>query len=721
MSLIIAQVHKNHALLVTDTRGCIDDKPVTDDLKKVYALGRGFFSSGPCVAWGDRLFDHLKAAGVTGLNEIVDATKAWAPEAMQEFELKNPEAARLVRDAETTFIVGQDEEGLYAAVLDWSGQDVQVYRSGQVIMGGPPSLADVFPQLQDDYCADLEEVITRLEEGSEGFQLMATAEILLRRAAAFLQDVHTRCGPQGAVGPSLQGVVLLQTAPGFVVPFSLPITQQSSVTSHSAPYQLLVKERFGAVTAYRAYVRAKSLRLGREQGLTGAALEARVADDLRAAVDPETGIATLPEALKYAEVPTMAAPLGSDTFGGAFQEFLNNRVEAKFIAPFVKASVNIFRYVHKSIPGLNLLNREVSEALTRGGEEAAIIHTRSAVAGSIYAFALYQSLAGNLTGRGPGDKELRSLWLKNHQPYSIKVGGKWVSYGRLDPLATPLGLIADLHTVIHEQGTESADADDMVKATVAALFYNMASKSYLSGITQFADAWASNDPHKTERLLRNFAGDLVPQAVASLNPDNVYRDVQSMADQIISRIPGWSTTLDPRFDLFGEPILKVPGLLNRNQILTVKDAGRSVEDDLLTLGRGLSPLSPKIEGGLINLQDRSTFDNGTGKSPYIRMMELIRRPANGDPSLRQAMTELVQSSTWQQASDGTSLFPGGERWIRAAALKTKYESRALRQVMDEYPTLMNAIRAVRRMRGAAITSGESGVQQVEQLFGVTPR
>lgn len=481
-------------------------------------------------------------------------------------------------------------------------------------------------------------------------------------------------------------------------------------------------DEFSRLTAYRAFVRAKSLRLGREQGLSGAALEMRVADDLRAAIDPETGIATLPEALKYAEVPTMAAPLGRDTFGGGLQNFVNNHLEARFIAPFVKASVNIFRYVHKSTPGLNLLNREVREALARGGEEAAIIHTRSAVAGSLYAFGLYQATAGNLTGRGPSDPDLRRLWLKNHQPYSVRVGGKWISYARLDPLAMPLGLISDLNTIIHESDEKAAEPTDMAYATVSALFYNLSSKSYLSGITQFAEAWGSNDPHATARWMQNFAANAaVPQAVNSLNPDGVYRDVQSMSDAIIARIPGWSQTLDPKFDIFGEPVLKTPGLLNRNQILTAKDTGRSVEDDLLTLGHGLSPLSPKIEGGLINLQDRNAFDNGTGKSPFIRMMELVRRPANGDPSLREAMNELVRSPTWQQASDGTSLFPGGERWIRAAALKNKYESRALRQVMDEYPKLMNQIRAVRRMRGAAITSGESGVQDIESLFGTTAR
>lgn len=487
-------------------------------------------------------------------------------------------------------------------------------------------------------------------------------------------------------------------------------------------------DEFSRLTAYRAFVRAKSLRLGREQGLTGAALEERVAEDLRASFDTETGIATLPEALRYAEVPTMAAPLGRETFGGGFQTFVNNHLEARFIAPFVKASVNIFRYVHKSIPGLNLLNREVREALARGGEEAAIIHTRSAVAGSLYAFGLYQASAGNLTGRGPSDPDLRRLWLgntaegKGRQPYSIRVGGKWISYARLDPLAMPLGLMADLSTIIHESDEKAAEPTDMAYATVSALFYNLSSKSYLSGITQFSEAWGSNDPHATARWMQNFAANAaVPQLANSLNPDDVYRDVRSMSDAIISRIPGWSTTLDPRFDIFGEPMMKTPGLLNRNQILTAKDTGRSVEDDLLTLGHGLSPLTPKIEGGLINLQNRNTFDNGTGKSPFIRMMELIRRPAAGGPSLREAMNELVRSSTWQEASDGTSLFPGGERWIRAAALKNKYESRALRQVMDEYPKLMNQIRAVRRMRGAAITSGESGVQQVEQLFGVSPR
>jgi hypothetical protein len=479
-------------------------------------------------------------------------------------------------------------------------------------------------------------------------------------------------------------------------------------------------DEFSRVTAYRAYVRAKSLRIARGQGLTGLALDQRVAQDLRAAFDPATGIATIPEALKYAEVSTMSAPLGRQTLGGGFQTFVNNHLEAKFIAPFVKSSVNIFRYVHKSTPVLNLMSEEVRQTLRRGGEEAAQIHARTALAGSIYGFGVYQAMGGNLTGKGPSDPDLRALWLKNHQPYSLKIGDSWYSYARLDPLAMPLGLIGDLHTVMHELGDKGTEAVDLAYSTVAAMFYNMSSKSYVQGITSFADAWASNDPHATMRWIHNFAGSLgVPQLVASVNPDNVYRDVRSTMDAVISRIPGWSNTLDPRFDMFGDPTLKTPGIVNRNLVVTSKAAGRSVEDDLLEIGKGLSPLNPKIEGGAIDLKDKTAFSNGSNSSPYLRMMALLRNPADGSPSLRKAMTDLVRSQDWKDASDGTALYPGGKRWIMAAAIKEKYEQRALKQTMEEFPKLREAIRQIRRIKGAAISGGELGVREVESLFGAS--
>jgi hypothetical protein len=705
MSLVVAVALPKFAVVMSDTRGCLNGVPVSDELRKIYPLPNGtFLQSGPSVGWAAALYRRLQTTDGT-LDAMIEAAQEWAPKAMRVLETSDPEIARLVRTTQSSIIVGSSSDvGLVVLEMDWLGR-VLTFGPDVSVVAGPSSLADVLPAMQD-------RLNDFIEAGVEVDTL--TLGALIAYAAEFCHDAHQRCS---LIGPDVECGMILQPAPGVFGSFFMERTPACRV---SAPH-----DEFSKLTAYRAYVRAKSMRLGREQGLVGAALEARTAEDLRSSIDPETGIATLPEALKYAQVNSMSSPLGRDTFGGGLQTFLQNHVEARFIIPFAKISTNIFRYVWQSSPVLNLLSSQTRAALARGGEEAAIINTRSALAGTMYGFGLYQAMAGNLTGRGPSDPGLRKLWLKNHQPYSFRLGGgsPWISYSRVEPLSMPLGLVADLHTIINELGDKATEASDVAYGTVAALFYNLSSKSYLQGLSEFTSAWASNDPHQVQKWLRNFAGSaLVPQAVNSLNPDNVYRDVQSMADAIIERIPGWSKTLDPRFDMFGEPVLKVPGLANRNQIFTARDARfHLVEDDLLSLGRSLSPMSPKLEGGLINLQDRDAFDNGTHVSPYIRMMQLIRDPGNGQPPLRQAMTNLVRSPEWAMSSDGTSLFPGGSRWLRAAGLKTEYEQRALAQVRQEYPKLDLQIRGVARAKGAAIQSGESGVKQVENLFGIKVR
>jgi len=111
-------------------------------------------------------------------------------------------------------------------------------------------------------------------------------------------------------------------------------------------------------------------------------------------------------------------------------------------------------------------------------------------------------------------------------------------------------------------------------------------------------------------------------------------------------------------------------------------------------------------------------------------MQLVRHPGNGQPPLRYAMEQLANSYEWKSSSDGTSLMPGGRRWLLAAGLKNRYESQALRQVRLEYPTLDRQIQMVARMRGAAIMGGEQGVQQCriclvvsrskDRLAGFTP-
>lgn len=487
---------------------------------------------------------------------------------------------------------------------------------------------------------------------------------------------------------------------------------------------MLGLDEFTRVSNYRAFVRAKSLRAGREAGLEGMALAKRVDEDLRMAFDPNTGIATIPTALKYADIPTLSGGLTPGGFGSALQQFTNNALAAKFVVPFVRASTNIFNYVWQATPVLNAFNAEAREIMKKGGEEAAALHARSMAATTLGLFAWTQAAQGNLTGKGPSDPDLRKAWLGKdgnmNQPYSIKIGGKWISYNRLDPLATPLGLVADLYTFQHELGTEHADVEKMTYATLGALAANLSSKTYLRGIFDFSEAWSKGDENAVGRYLqRQVTSTVVPSIVDKFNPDPYYREVESMADAIKSKLPYFSTALDARYNFLGEKDMKAPHVANRAlNPLTVRDAKASkVEQELLSIGKGLAPAPEKIGDGMIDLHDKSYAEKADQPSPYTRMMELIRNPGSGLPSLREAMEERIKGPGWDDLSDGTEDFKGGRKWLILAGVKQQYEARALRQVREEYPKLDKKYRSVLRAKGAATSGGEEAQAASELLNG----
>lgn len=476
-------------------------------------------------------------------------------------------------------------------------------------------------------------------------------------------------------------------------------------------------DEFTRISNYRAYVRAKSLRLGREQGLSGPALANRVDEDLRNSFDRTTGIALLPEAMRYAEVPTLSGPLGARTAGGDAAAAINKHPLAKFVVPFVRPGVNAFRYVWKSTPLLNAANAEARAIMMKGGEEAAILHTRSAYAGAMYTAGLGLALEGKVTGRGPADPTLRAMWLKDHQPYSIKAGGQWISYRRLDPIGMYAGLMADASTIVTEkQDDPDTTASDYTYAVFGSIFSNLANKSYLQGLTEFLDAASSNDGAKVERWVNNLASSaVVPQGVSAFNPDSVYREVNGIGDAIISKIPGWSETLPPKFDWTGEVVSKAPGLANRGlNPYTAKPADSNVESSFLELGRGLSPMPRVIENGLVNLLD-SQYKGKDNQTAYEKIMRGVSNPTDGRPPLRKAMEDLVRSDKWKDASAGTTLIPGGARWLMSSALKDSYEQKSLKAAMESNPRLSDAIRAARRYKGGTLSGDQENLSGFDQF------
>jgi hypothetical protein len=189
--------------------------------------------------------------------------------------------------------------------------------------------------------------------------------------------------------------------------------------------------------------------------------------------------------------------------------------------------------------------------------------------------------------------------------------------------------------------------------------------------------------------------------------DPYFHEVRTMADAIMNRLP--SNSLVPRYDMFGRPVLRMldPSSLPRNP----------VENVLLTLDRGFPPHPTTVVNGLVNLLDPKFAAEGQ-PVPYVRLMDLIREGFDGNPGLREQIVDLVNSERWDNASEGSEQFPGGSRWVLAAAIKTTQEQRAFNIVRQEYPLLDNAFKAALRARGMSMREGQDGVEQVESLFNV---
>jgi hypothetical protein len=188
----------------------------------------------------------------------------------------------------------------------------------------------------------------------------------------------------------------------------------------------------------------------------------------------------------------------------------------RFVVPFVRTPTNILKFAFERTPFVTVLKEERERLFAEFNSTDPILkaRTRGKVVTAGLTFGGLIDVAYNnreyITGGGPSnEREKEALMATGWRPYSIKIGDTYFSYQRLDPLATPLGVVADLvETGIREE----ADFDESLlehasTSMVLALTRNATNKSYLAGIQMWADALGDPDRY-VEKLGRNYAGSL---------------------------------------------------------------------------------------------------------------------------------------------------------------------------------------------------------------------
>ncbi|WP_409310451.1 hypothetical protein [Pseudomonas putida] len=223
------------------------------------------------------------------------------------------------------------------------------------------------------------------------------------------------------------------------------------------------------------------------------------------------------------------------------------------IVPFVRTPANVVKFGLKRTPMAPLF-KEVREDFAAGGTRQERAAARIVWGTGVMIGAGMLAQAGYITGAGPDDKKEREALLNTGwKPYSIRVGGTYHEYSRLDPFAQWLGLAADMATL----DPKDKDAGDITATVLGSLVSNTINKTYMQGLSNFVE-FLQDPKRNAEWYSRQMAGTMAQpftmlSNIASEN-DPYRREGNSILDAIKYRLPGWRNDLPTKLDAFGAPV-----------------------------------------------------------------------------------------------------------------------------------------------------------------------
>lgn len=442
---------------------------------------------------------------------------------------------------------------------------------------------------------------------------------------------------------------------------------------------LMAEDEFFKQINYRARLRELAHNDAGSRGLTGDSYKNHVAEFMENGFDAH-GRATNAQAVAYAQELTFTSSLASNPARqtvGAWIQKGGNIGAVRFILPFQRTPVNLFRQSWQRTPGIGLFQHQMRLAWQSGDQNLRAAVIGKQVTGmALLGTAGFLASEGLLTGGGPRDPFLRQAQeTAGWKPYSVKIGGDWYSFERLDPIGMTLGMMADWFEVAEQLSDTQAEdvTGGMLLAFMSALgdgdteslgllakgvgsgflatSKNLTSKTYLRGLTDFLEAISSGESYQGDKLWDSVVQSFVPNILRATNLDENLREMRGALDGIIANTPGLSDTLPPKFDFMGQPRLKRGSYGDRvwNPISKVTPSTDPLALELARLKHPFSPVQDK-RGNVEVWQ----FRNKEGKDAYVRWNELIANPGGNTPGLQDRLRTLIASEPYKKLTDDVS-------------------------------------------------------------------
>jgi len=443
----------------------------------------------------------------------------------------------------------------------------------------------------------------------------------------------------------------------------IALAKTGAVPSRAVSFQ----DEFVKQIVYRSEVQASALVEGSAQGMTGDGLAQYVKGKLFSAFD-EYGRATDMAALNKAKIATYQNDLVPGTQGAKAQQYFAGNPYPRFIVPFLRTPVNLFRQSVQLTPGLNLLQTEYRKAFFNAADKGAQAQAygQMMMGSLLMASAGLLAYQGYVTGDEPSDPKLASdAMATGWRPHSIVIphadGTKtYIPFDRYDPIMMPMAMAANIVSVLNSPDeADQNKAEPMLAALGTVFLHQLTDKVYLQNFKDMLDT-VQDPEHRLGPWAGKFASSFVPMssALRLANPDPMMREAYDFHSALLGKMPGFSPDIAAKRDWAGDPVSVHKGLW----LTTPEDAANAeVQRLALQQGASLGAPSAKARGGSdlrgITLAGDADPD-GAGKNAYDRFQELAGHPERmpGAPAgavpLRDAVTKLIQDPRYAKMPDG---------------------------------------------------------------------
>jgi hypothetical protein len=428
-------------------------------------------------------------------------------------------------------------------------------------------------------------------------------------------------------------------------------------------YRTAIPGKAGEVirTPFRALQAADAL--FRIPGERGKAYELAVDRVVKEGLHPETREAQLKIAA-YVDQPTLGlnAKRAAETTAlidqagaeAVFTQRLGPRLEgmqramaghwSQFVIPFVRTPANLVSWAVQHTPALNLMSGRWRADFAAGGEARNRAIARVAIGTGLAATAFAMAEEGLLTGGGLFEPEMsRTKRGAGWQPYSIKVGDKYYSYQRMEPVSKVLGLAADGIDLLNSKKLDAADTGKMASMLVLMFGNATVSTTYLSGLANTMNAVLDPDRYG-EQLVEGYASSLVPKIIGQsvTLADPYQREVTGALDAIQSQLPFIREKLLPKRDAWGEPV-ENNRWFNVMPVATTKEATEKVKTEAVRLQIAIAD-APKA------VFERGPFKPSDKKVELSDVERDIFRQVAGGSAL-ELLRPIVNAPDWARTPD----------------------------------------------------------------------